>query len=88
MSMAESAGAVFQLAENGLPAQSLAALSEEINETVNRIMAVVGDTQNDYIMGAYQQLQAAKEDVERARAAVEGCRESLRSYAGWVLGGA
>ncbi|GAB1688795.1 hypothetical protein [Krasilnikovia sp. M28-CT-15] len=88
MSMAEGAGAVFQLAENGLPAQSLAAVGEEIEEAIGRIGAVVGDTQNDYVMGAYHQLRTAKEDIERARAAVEGCRESLQSYASWVLGGA
>jgi hypothetical protein len=87
MSVYESAQGVLALADNGLPSASLAAVREEIDQTINNIMGMVGETQNDFIQGAYHQLNTAKEDLDRARAAVEGCRESLRSYGQWILAG-
>ncbi|MEV6596114.1 hypothetical protein AB0M36_04520 [Actinoplanes sp. NPDC051346] len=87
MSVADEASAILSLAENGLPAQSLAAMRDEVDQVESQIQGLVGETQNDYIMGAYHQLSTAKEDIDRARAAIEGVRESLNSYARWLFGG-
>lgn len=87
VSMAEMAYAVVQYGENGLPAGPLRAVYDELDAARGSILGLTGETQNEFIHQALRQLDAAKQSVYNAQAALEGCKESLISYGRWVLGG-
>lgn len=86
MSIFDSAQGIQGLVEDGLPAQTLASAVNDIQESINNISAMVGDTQNEYVQAAYTHLNTAIEDVEKARAAIEGARDSLSSFLRFLLG--
>ncbi|MFI5494755.1 hypothetical protein [Actinoplanes sp. NPDC051859] len=81
MSGADDAAAIRLLAESCPPLEALAAMSDELDRIAARLHRLVGDSHNDFIVGAHYKIRLAKEDLECVGIAIGGVRESLHSYA-------
>jgi hypothetical protein len=62
-----------------LPASQAVGLAQQLTEDCQILAGHIGSLGGEPLTTAYQQLNAAREQVEEAQAAIEGCRESLHT---------